>query len=201
MKRLTTVFLTVVLFSLGWYFYHIYQTKQQESEKAEAERTAERAMLQASLAKLRQRTNASLEWETELTEGQITHTDPVLKVEIEKLWLTPKPILFIGKLSDIATHDENNYTIEIVYDEVYGGTTFMLAELRLELICNKQIVDSVASNLRATRNTFLAGVAVAGKIEKIERDGHTLRGKGQCVDLIYVSNMRLLPRWKTDGGS
>jgi len=189
-NKLTLIFVILFFFSFGWYFYHI---KQRENEISEAKRTAELATFQAALAKLRQHTNASLEWEDDLAKGQSSVLRPFLTVELEKVWLTREPILFIGHLSDVATHDSSNYIIKVDYERL-RRTRFFSADLRLELVCNKQIVDPILSKLRVEKVSYFVGVAVAGKIEKIKSDGGFFSGIGECIDLIYLSNTSMLLR-------
>ena len=75
-----------------------------EAERAEAKRMEQ--TIRSSVAEMVSRTNAVDGWDRLLSKGERFRFAPILTVELEKLWLASRPILFIGAIKDIATHNE-----------------------------------------------------------------------------------------------
>lgn len=98
----------------------------------EAQRRAEEQILQAAKAAVSQmvsRTGAIDDWKLQLSRI----LEPVLTIELEKLWVRPRPILFTGTVKDISTADLSRYTVVVESD---------FAALQLSLISTKKIIDS-----------------------------------------------------------
>ena len=103
----------IVALLVAAYFVNSYieNKAKKEAQKAEAERI-EKAT-KTAVDQLAKRTNAVDNWEKDLSKGEQFRLEPILTLELERLWLTHRPILFIGSIKDISTIDQENYRIKI----------------------------------------------------------------------------------------
>jgi len=188
----------IVIILIGGYFVNNYLEKKarKKAEDAEAKRIEE--ITKASVAEMVARTNAIDTWEKALSKGEKFRLERILTVELERLWLTERPILFIGAIKDVVTLDKENYRIEIkrsLFNSLFR------TELQLVLQCPKQKVDLF---LKEHPNLFKDfgfknGVAVVADIDEIEtklvsgpeREIEYIKiGKGKCIDMIYTGNVK-----------
>jgi len=159
------------------------------------ERTAELSRVQhelaASIARLVRETEAIDDW-----DKTIRRYDPVLTIDLERVWLSGRPILFRGSISDIETADAQLYRVSIVTSHYTFPT-----KLRLSLTCTKGEIDA----LRAAHPTLITEAAYSDNLVAIARIG-TMRteriaagdgeiaemriGEGTCVRLLFVGNAR-----------
>ncbi len=98
----------IVILLISAYFVNSYleNRAKREAEKAEAERIEK--TIKAAVAQLVERTNAVHNWEKELCKGGQFRLEPILTIELERLWLTDRPILFVGSIKDISTINQDN---------------------------------------------------------------------------------------------
>jgi hypothetical protein len=194
MKRVIWIILALLV---GAYFVNSYLSNKAKkaAEKAEAEQI--RNATKAVVAELVKRTNADENWEKELSKGERFRLEPILTVELERLWLTGRPILFVGAIKDIATIDQENYRIEVERSLFSSFRCMLGTELRLTLQCPKKSIDSF---LKEHPDLFKDcgwknGVAVIADINEIETtiiagsEGEREEikiGKGKCIDILYT---------------
>lgn len=190
----------IVIILIGGYFVNNYlQNKAtKEAEKAEAKRIEE--TIKTSVAEMVARTNAIETWEKDLSKGEKFRLNRVLTVDLERMWLTERPILFVGAIKDIATLDKENYRIEIERGLFSSLEHIFGTELQLALQCPKQRVDSF---LKEHPDLFKGvgfenGVAVVANIDEIETiivsgsEGEKEEikvGKGKCIDMVYAGEV------------
>lgn len=197
---LKRVIFIIVIVLIGAYFVNNYFEKRakEEAEKAEAKRIEEAT--KASVAEMVAQTNAIDNWNTTLTKGEEIRPEPILTVELERLWLTGRPILFLGAIKDIATLDNENYKIEIEESWINNPEYMFGTQLQLELRYPKQKVDLfLKAHPDIFKNFgFKNGVAVVAEIEKIETmkisgsEGEIEEikvGKGKCIDMLYTGDV------------
>lgn len=98
MKR---IMLTVLVLLLGAYF--VKNSMENKAKNLETERLRNAAKV--AVAQLVVRTNAVENWEKYLSKGEQFRLEPILTVELERLWLTDRPILFVGAIKDISSID------------------------------------------------------------------------------------------------
>jgi hypothetical protein len=191
----------IVVLAIAGYFVNSYLQKRakREAERAEAERIEQN--IKSSVAEMVSRTNAVDGWDRQLSKGERFRFDPILTIELEKLWLVNRPILFIGAIKDIATHNEVHYIVS-VEKSLFGSFDYMFdTELQLSLISPKQRIDSFLNqhpNL-FKKYGFNNGVAVIAKVNAIrtiyipgeegERDEVRI-GDGELVDIVYTGRVR-----------
>ena len=195
------VLIIVVVLFVGGYFVnsHIAKKAKETAEKAEKERTKEST--KAAVAQLVKRTNAVENWEDNLSRGDQFRSQPILTIELERLWLTDRPILFVGTIKDVATKDKENYSVEIERS-LLGSLEHMFAtDLRLALQCPKQSFDSFINDHPDLfecdgLNNCVAIVAAITEIETRTvpaSEGETKEikiGKGKCIDMLYTGDVQ-----------
>jgi len=192
----------IVVLLVGAYFVNSYiQNKAKEdAEKAEAEQI-KKATTDA-VAQLVKRTNAVDNWEKDISKGERFRSEPILTIELERLWLIDRPILFVGAIKDIATRDQENYMIEIEKSFLLNFEHMFMTELRLALQCPKQRIDSLLKEHPDLfqKYGFKNAVAVIAEIDEIETiivsgsEGGTKDikiGKGKCIDILYTGRVRI----------
>ena len=128
--------------------YLVHYNFKAPAKKAAA--VTPRAMTQAAFAELAKKHNAIDSWDNELCQGAPARMTPILTMELEKIWLTARPILFIGKITDIKTQDKANYRLIIDRDLYLAALLFVTGlrtRLGVSLLCPKTMVDSfIAAN-------------------------------------------------------
>jgi len=197
-KRAIAIILIVLI---GGYFINKYfeNKARKEAERAEAKRIEE--TIRASVSEMVRRTNAIDTWEKVLKKGEKFSFERILTIELERLWLTERPILFIGAIKDVVTVDKENYRMEIERSFVRRLQHMFGTELQLTLQCSKQKVD-----LLLTKNPnlfkdfgFKNEVAVVADIDEIDTRlvsgaaGEIKEikiGKGKCIDMIYTGDVK-----------
>lgn len=187
----------IVIILIGGFFVNKYLENKaknkaiKEANKAEEKRIEE--TIKASVAEMVTRTNAIETWEKDLSKVKQTRSEPILTVELERLWLTSRPILFVGRIKDIATIDQENYRIEIErnhFRDLVNDYT-LNTELQLVLQCPKQKIDSLLKE-----HPDFNGIAVIADIKEIETKTTIITeadesierkvGKGKCIDILYT---------------
>ena len=158
-----------------------------------------------AVAKLASRNNAVDDWEKILSEGNGVRFEPILTIDLEKLWLTARPILFVGALKDVATYNEENYTVRIersIFTKrtVLSNFGFIFdTELELLLHSPKSKIDSfLKEHPTLFKNLgFNNGIAVVAQIRSVrtayfsgengEREEVKI-GEGELLEILYTGN-------------
>ena len=190
----------IAILLIGGYFVNNYfeNRAKREAEKAAAEKIEKAIKSEVSL--LAGRTNAVYDWEKELSKGEQFRLEPILTVELERLWLTGRPILFVGSIKDISTVDIDNYSLKIKRSLFNSFEHMFGTKLQLELQCPKQRVDSFLKKHPDLFKDFgfKNGVAVVASIDGIETtivsgsegEKEIKIGKGKCIDMLYIGNVQ-----------
>jgi len=159
-------------------------------ERARAKRVAQET-IRGSVTEFANKWSANEGWYAELNKlrGDL---GSIYSVDLERLWIASSPILFVGKLEDVATISDAEYRLVAAEDFL---PYFRAARFRLELACPRQIVDPIVSRIRSAPLAPLDGVAIVANVfqmsakhpesESVEALP-TFTGHGQCVDLFYV---------------
>jgi hypothetical protein len=121
--------------------------------------------------------------------------EPVFSVDLEKVWLGDRPILFKGTLKDIATFDAENYRVVLAHSPL-SSSCVILADLRVSLRCPKPAIDTFLAANPKLRSNLLAQVAVVADINEIttssvqDEEGGVSDvrvGLGTCRDLADIA--------------
>lgn len=179
---------------LALYFYSssVENAERQKAETGRRERIMQER--QTAIAQLVSQANAVDNWEEGLTGGQHYRLEPILTVELERLWMTGRPILFRGTIDDVKTYDQKQYTVVFSYRE--WRYTFS-TNFRLDLRCNRNEIDAF---LGATPGLFTNGglnnqVAVIADVTAIRNErttdgddgtSQTKVGEGTCTKISYI---------------
>ena len=197
MKRIVWIIVAVAV--VGYFFNSYMENKaRREAERAEAERIEQAT--KTAVSQMASRTNAVRDWEKNLSKGERFRFEPVLTVELERLWLQQRPILFIGAIKDIATHDQSQYVV-LVERSLFGSFDYMFGtELQLSLLADKDKVDSFLKEHPDLFKDygFNNGVAVVARINSIrityvpgeEGERQEVKiGDGELIDILYTGDV------------
>lgn len=146
------------------------------------------------------RWNAFDDWESQLSKGEMFRSNPILTIELEKLWVQNRPIYFTGAIKDIDTHDQSNYTILVERKFLTNPNYIFHTTLQLLLQASKRKIDSfleenpelfdnygfnnnvaVIANIRSIQSTYVTEKEYNRKDVKI--------GEGDLIDIIFLRNM------------
>lgn len=132
MKRALLIIIPILLLITGIVYNavnsHFAYKSKMEAKKAEKERIEKD--VSTAVAQLIKRYSA-FDWVKDI-ESRKEFGDPILTVELEQLWLTDRPTLFIGTIKDISTFDQEYYMIKI------QGIGPVRANYELALKCPKK---------------------------------------------------------------
>lgn len=183
--------ISVVLVVVVGYLYSCSLANKDEREAEEAAQRAEAARVEqamkAVVLEMVSDTNAIMDWETDLGWE-------VLTVELEKLWLQQRPILFTGSIRDIATHDQSQYVVTVEGD-------LFRRDLRLSLLSDKEIMKvflqkhpdifegfgfnnrvSVVARIYSIKTAYISG----------EEGQQEVRiGDGELISILYTGDVFL----------
>jgi len=176
-------------------FYLIRHGFLSPAKKAgEADR---RSASQVVSSELVQRHEANDSWDRELCQGQPARMTPVLTMELEKLWLTDRPILFVGKIVDVRSEGVDGRLIvdRDMYWTAMLSRPLLTTGLKLSVLCPKAVLDAFV----AANPDYLDpgnGIAVVAKIDSVDSGPATggaeggpaaaKIGRGRVVDLLCL---------------
>ena len=140
--------------------------------------------------------NAATDWVAKLNKDNNSYVfTPILTYELEKVWVTKKPILFIGKISDVKIKNEKEYTVIISRDFLLNKTNFT-TDIELSVTAPKNDIDSLIKNHDVvSKFTFDKAVTVIAKIDSVStqfllnQDNHkheVKTGNGKMLDIQFL---------------
>jgi hypothetical protein len=194
------VILVIVVLAVAGYFANSYLEKKakRETERAEAKRIGQ--VTKSAVSAMVSRTDAVDDWQRRLTKGEEVRLGPIFTVELERLWLGNRPILFIGSIKDIATYNESHYKV-LVEKSIFNIDYMFGTDLQLSLRSTKQRIDSflkehpnllkgygvnngvaVIANVKTIRTTYVHG-------EEGEREEVKI-GEGELVDILFTGDVQ-----------
>ena len=147
LKRIIIGLLVLALaaFCVVYLIRHVF-TSSAKTEEAGGRPSAAHVVF----AELVKKHNAVESWDRDLCQGQPARLTPVLTMELEKAWLTERPILFVGKIRDIKTEDKDNYRIIVDRDRYWTASLsrpFIETGLQVSALFSKAAVESfIAAN-------------------------------------------------------
>lgn len=198
-RTIWIIVMTLIVVFVSGYFLKSSNEKKATKAAEDAEKQRIEESTKAAVAQLVKRTNAVDNWEDNLSTDARFRLQPILTVELEKLWVLDRPILFLGAIKDIATTDKENYRVEIERT-LFNRDTFIYTELQLSLECPKQTIDSFLKEQPALFKDYpLNGIAVIAAKDEIdtkptvgsEGERKDIKiGKGKCIDIVYKGNVQ-----------
>jgi hypothetical protein len=187
----------LVILCLGGLFLNQY-LKNRSKEIAEREKNnRKREQVESGLNRLVSQYNAIDNWEEILSKGNKTSASKIMTIELERIWLNERPILFIGTIEDISTIDNTTYRIRLGRGLYRRIEYIFFTEFGLELRCSKSEVDDF---LKGHQHIFtdieiFSSVAVIAKINQIKTEFYSgpegsrkeMRiGVGDCLAIMHV---------------
>ena len=141
-------------------------------------------------------------WEELLGKGEVYRFEPIMTLELEELWLQNRPILFIGAIKDIATYNEDHYTLIVeresfdTFDNIYD------TQLQLSLSSPKSKIDNLLKSHPDIfkDNGINNSIAVIASVKHIQSINTSIdetleqdvkRGVGELIDILYLGNISL----------
>lgn len=197
MKRIVWIIIAV---AVGGYFFNSYTVKKAKREAEAAETNRIEQATKSAVSQMASRTNAVSDWTENLSKGESLRFEPILTVELERLWLQQRPILFVGSIKDIATHDHSQYVV-LIERSPYSSYDYMFGtELQLSLFSSKELIDSLIKKHPDLFKDyeFKNGVAVVARINAIrttsitgkEGDREEVKiGDGELLDIQYTGDV------------
>ncbi len=123
---------------------------------------------QESVQRLVRATNADDQWSQRLTRDTNGRMSPVLTIELEKVWCTGRPILFVGTLTDVRSHADGTYEVVVQYSIVVTPRYFFADDLQLRLEADTNTIDAfLAKRSSAGAENFIDGVAVVAEVSRV----------------------------------
>lgn len=152
--------------------------------------------LQDYIIKISNENNAITNWQYNLCGPDSFRFFDIFTYELEKLWLTDRPILFQGQLINISTINPEQYQITIIRDWLQNTDDVVIPRLEIKLNTKKSIIDTFLQKNPNIFTTFNKEIAVIGKINNIEPeyyldvDEDIIKvfniGYGELIDLVYL---------------
>ena len=162
------------------------QRKKDVAASRDKEQAQEEA-LRVAVQTFAKNSDADISWRKSIIKK---HSGRLYSIDLEAAWLINNPILFIGTLENVATSDGVNYQLLI-------SDSYRSPELKLQLLCPKQKVDSIIKTINNDSDTFFgAKIAVAAKVTQIKyrlqpvKEGmeRVFIGHGSCINVMYLGD-------------
>lgn len=168
-----------------------------EREKAEQGRQK----IESTLKVLVSQFNATDDWEQELSKGESVRITKILTIELEKLWLREKPILFFGTIENISSIDDTTYSVRLRRGLVSDMDHIFLTNLVLVLRCSKSKIDDLLTKHPQLFSDFglSNNVAVIAHINELKTEFYiddegskqeSRVGIGDCLAIIHMGQIR-----------
>lgn len=187
---------------VGYIGYSIQQNSLDNEEKRINKIKEEKVKqdINASIQQSVLKFNANTDWIAELNKGKSHYiNNPILTYELERVWLTEKPILFTGKISDIKIKNKDEYTVTVSRDFYINKTNFT-TDIELILTASKNDIDLFIKNHDAIDNHSLyKGIVVIAKINSVSSQylldssntKHEVKiGNGKMLDIQFIGYYR-----------
>lgn len=163
------IWITIALLVSG-YSINSYMVTKSIKDAMVAVRYIKEQAIKSSIADMVSRNAALDNWEQRLSNKERYRLEPILTVELEKLWLQSKPILFVGVIKDIVTYNETLYTVTIEKSVFSSSEYDFSTDIQLSLLASKhQIDDLLEQNPDLFNgNGFDKIIAVVTQVKNIE---------------------------------
>jgi hypothetical protein len=177
-----------------------YQNHTREKEREAQGKRDTQAMVE-SLHKLAAIHNAKVGWAKELVGEKTVRISPIMSAELQQVWLTATPILFVGTLKDISKNADGSYQVSLEYDSVSEKYLFISSEIYFSARCSAELALPLLKMGRDTsRLGMFADAAVVGVVSGVDskqvRDNEgneisQLTGTASCLGTLPLH--RILP--------
>lgn len=187
--------LVAVAMGLGFLGYNGFQAWQQrigEEESNASKRRAEVAQILTHAAAK----HADVDWDIRLANGKERVSRALMTAELQQVWLTKRPVLFVGRLLDIRREADGYYWVRIERERMLKTRPrFVGNDIVLEVACTAPMAEIILSRVREKTSTYPElRIAVVADVEEVRIDmvddkegkDSTLRGVGRCVSVMVL---------------
>ena len=166
-------------------------SKEQRSAATKKHAEDRQAAAKLIVNDLARKSGAIVDWKEQLGSTDFAALNRVYSVDVERILISQKPVLFLGVLEDVASDDQKNDSLFI------RDKSLFFPEIRLHLTCPKVVVDSLLMAVKKDKESLYAGgIAVTALIAKVDHqmffDGkethHIFIGQGKCVDIVHIGD-------------
>jgi hypothetical protein len=112
--------------------------------------------------------------------------EKIFTVELERLWISERPVLFFGEIEDISVYDNSFYTVTIKVNRIS-----LYPKIRLALKCPQQKVDIFIENNPELRETysFKNEIALVANMKSVTTADKVVLADGDCEDILYLGRV------------
>ncbi len=154
--------------------------------------------LQTSIDAMTNKHGARSDWAKALggTKARLT---PIWNAELQPLWLSEKPILFIANIDDVSINENGTYRVTATHNSLTSTGKFYGNKLRLRVDCPAEIGQALVQlSSRRKIPSIFADIALIGKISAIDtstepdesnEQAMILTGTGACLDAMYLTEI------------
>lgn len=197
--KITKLIWIVVAVAIGVFFVNklLDDRVKRDAQRAETHRVEQE--IRTVVSQMAADNNAVTEWDTRLSKDKDYRLSPILTIELEQLWQSDRPILFIGSIKDILSRVDGDYQV-LVERDLFTSDPMFATELRLSLHAPKSHIDLfIAKHPKLFADSgFTSGVAVVAKIQAIDtseergEDGERVEvktGLGELLEIQYTGDV------------
>ena len=178
------------------FFIFQYIEKSEKDEANRIQREEHQLNIKNKISDLLKKTNANYQWNKELAKGESFRLEPILTIELEKVWITKTPISFKGRIKDITTENNESYIVDFKQSIMTEYNLFN-TDLELRMTAPKSIIDRLLEKYPTllTENQYDDNIIVIAKITSIEKkyiqsDDNVVKdvkvGIGEILDIMYI---------------
>ena len=193
--KLVRYFVPVAVFvGLGymlWSSMENYQLRERVRREAAAARAS---ATKTEVLRMAARSSAVVDWPLRLAPDHSFRMSQVHTAELQSLWISQRPILFVGRIEDIARSTPGTSLITVTFDDMAQSHASVGTRLQLRVECPDDVVGPLFSSV--TRPAPLgADAALVARITGVEQSvsrGETgdldrvLVGVGTCSDAMHL---------------
>lgn len=195
----TKFIVAAVVICLGLVFFLRHQKEVSQRALKDAERAEAEQSVRSALLRMTDRHHAIADWKETLSQGDRFRSSLVGISELEVLWQSDHPILFIGAVEDISSTglEESVFTVE---ESIYNLRYLFATRFRLSITAPRNVMDAfLADNPRlfsdyGFRNGVAVVVVVSGITSASELDSEgdvvdVMTGHGKLLEILYTGDV------------
>lgn len=200
-KGMKKIIWAIIALLLVGYFVNSYVENNARREAKRQKTELNEQKVKAVVEGLISQSNAISDWPARLSNGESYRFEPIRTIELEKLWLVERPILFVGSIQDIKTKDDDNYSVVIERNMLSSLGNMYSTDLQLSLVVAKDQLDTflekhpnlfkglgldndiaVTANIHSIETIYISGEECAREEIKI--------GYGEMLGVEFVGRVR-----------
>lgn len=157
----------VVAGALAYFGNSQYRDYLSKRELDAANEREIRAMVE-SLHRLATTHGATVGWAQKISGKDAVRLSPIMSAELQQVWLTGAPVLFVGALKDISRNEDGSYLVHLQYTADSSEFVFLSTEIHLKAKCAAEQTLPLLKMARDTsRMAIFADSAIVGTISEV----------------------------------